>query len=166
MAGSKFTVVAAQNPYDDVGTVRISRAFMDRICRITLDYQTEAEEIEIVKNRTGLSDDNLVLWAVKLTRQSRSHDDIKMGASVRAAIDIVALSESMKKRGAFTRDNVKEAVFMALSSKICLTEMTPKTPEHVIREIINVVEQTEGISYFPAAGQEEQKPQKKKAMNN
>ena len=47
-----FTVIAAQNPYDDVGTVRISRAFMDRICLIKMDYQSEEEEQEIVRIRT------------------------------------------------------------------------------------------------------------------
>ncbi len=52
-ASRLFTVIAAQNPYDDVGTVRVSRAFMDRICLIKMDYQSEEEEREIVRLRTG-----------------------------------------------------------------------------------------------------------------
>ena len=31
-----FTLIAAQNPYDDVGTVRVCRAFMDRIYLIKM----------------------------------------------------------------------------------------------------------------------------------
>ena len=49
-----FTLIAAQNPYDDVGTVRVSRAFMDRICRVKMTYQDEEEEQRIVRMRTGI----------------------------------------------------------------------------------------------------------------
>jgi len=151
MAKNNFTVVATQNPYDDVGTVRISRAFMDRICRIALDYQPEDEEIEIVRRLSASTDERLIQWAVKLVRQSRRHDDIKMGASVRAAHDIVALCESLRKTGLLTEENIREAVLMSLSSKIWLSEMTTKKPEQVIGEILRIVEDKEGISYSPSS---------------
>ena len=150
MAKKNFTVVATQNPYDDVGTVRISRAFMDRICQISLDYQPEEDEIEIVRRLSGSKDEKLVQWAVKVVRQSRSHDDIKMGASVRAAHDIVALCESLKKSALLTVENIRKAVSMSLSSKIWLSEMTTKSSEQVIGEILHVVEEREGISYVPS----------------
>lgn len=162
MAKNNFTVVATQNPYDDVGTVRISRAFMDRICRISLDYQTEEEEIEIVRRLSSSQDDKLIKWAVKVVRQSRNHDDIKMGASVRAAHDIVALCESLKKNGLLTEETIREAVNMSLSSKIWLSEMTTKKPEQVIGEIILIVEEKEGISYSSLPQEEKDK---KKLVN-
>jgi MoxR-like ATPase len=94
-----FTVIAAQNPYDDVGTVRISRAFMDRICLIKMDYQTEAEEREIVRLRTGSDDGPSIALAVRMVRETRDHPDIKLGASIRAAIDMVDLFGGMQKLG-------------------------------------------------------------------
>lgn len=161
VAQGKFTVVASQNPYDDVGTVRISRAFMDRICRITLDYQSEAEELEIVSRRTGSTDEKLMLWAVKLARRTRKHEEIKMGASVRAAIDLVALGESMKKKGLLTAENVEQAALMALSSKVWLTEMSNKTPEQVVSSLVREMKEEENLSYVPVTeaevGAEEKK---------
>ena len=158
LAKKNFTVIATQNPYDDVGTVRISRAFMDRICQISLDYQSEENEIEIVKRLSGSDDDKLIQWAVKAVRQSRQHDDIKMGASVRAANDIVALCESLKKAGLLTVENIREAVLMSLSSKIWLSEMTTKNAEQVIGDILRVVEERDGVSYAPSPqGQTEKK---------
>ena len=161
-AGKNFTVVATQNPYDDVGTVRISRAFMDRICRISLDYQSEEEEMEIVRRLSASSDELLISWAVKVVRGSREHDDVKMGASVRAAYDIVALCEGLKKAGLLKVDNIRDIVNMSLSSKIWLSEMTTKTPEQVIEEIVRSVEEKEGIRYTPSAEKEEE--HKKKIM--
>lgn len=148
-ARGKFTVVASQNPYDDVGTVRISRAFLDRICRITLDYQTEAEEQEIVRRRTASTDEKLIIWAVKLTRRTREHEEIKMGASVRAAIDLVLLCESMRQKKLLTEENVEQAALMALSSKIWLTEMSNRTPEQVVSGLIKGMKEKENLYYEP-----------------
>ena len=92
-----FTLIAAQNPYDDVGTVRVSRAFMDRICLIKMDYQCEEEEREIVRIRTGLDDSDTIAFAVGMVRETRDHPDIKLGASIRAAIDMVDLFAGMQK---------------------------------------------------------------------
>ena len=92
-----FTLIAAQNPYDDVGTVRVSRAFMDRICLIKMDYQCEEEEREIVRIRTELDDSETIAFAVRMVRETRDHPDIKLGASIRAAIDMVDLFAGMQR---------------------------------------------------------------------
>ncbi len=130
-----FTVIAAQNPYDDVGTVRISRAFMDRICLIRMDYQSEAEEREIVRIRTGIDDPETVSVAVHLTRATREHADIKLGASVRAAIDMVDLFVGMQNLSDQPEQNMLIAARMALSNKIWLNEMSRKTADEIIEEI-------------------------------
>ena len=36
------------NPFDAVGTARVSQAIADRMCRIAIGYQDEAHEREIV----------------------------------------------------------------------------------------------------------------------
>ncbi|UCF92396.1 MAG: AAA family ATPase [Desulfobacterales bacterium] len=130
-----FTVIAAQNPYDDVGTVRISRAFMDRICLIKMDYQSEAEEQEIVRIRTGSDDPETVALAVRMVRETREHADIKLGASIRGAIDMVELYAGMQKLADQPQQNMLIAARMALSNRIWLNEMTRKTADEIIEEI-------------------------------
>jgi MoxR-like ATPase len=130
-----FTVIAAQNPYDDVGTVRISRAFMDRICLIKMDYQSEEEEQEIVRIRTGLDDSEAVSFAVRMVRETRAFADIKLGASIRAAIDMVDLFAGMQKLADQPDQNILIAARMALSNKIWLNEMSRKTADEIIEEI-------------------------------
>jgi MoxR-like ATPase len=130
-----FTVIAAQNPYDDVGTVRISRAFMDRICVIKMDYQGEGEEREIVQIRTGSDDGPTIALAVKMVRETRNHADIKLGASIRAAIDMVDLFRGMQALENQPDQNFLLAARMALSNKIWLNEMSRKTADQIIDEI-------------------------------
>jgi MoxR-like ATPase len=130
-----FTVIAAQNPYDDVGTVRISRAFMDRICLIKMDYQSEGEEREIVRLRTGSGDSRMIAFAVKMVRETRDHPDIKLGASIRAAIDTVDLFSGMQKLEDQPDKNFLIAARMALSNKIWLNEMSRKTADQIVEEI-------------------------------
>ncbi|MDZ7580575.1 MAG: MoxR family ATPase [Deltaproteobacteria bacterium] len=130
-----FTVIAAQNPYDDVGTVRISRAFMDRICLIKMGYQSEAEECEIVRMRTGSKDPETVPLAVQMVRTTREHEDIKLGASIRAAIDMVDLFAGLQKLTDRPCKNILIAARMALANKIWLNEMTRKTADDIIEEI-------------------------------
>lgn len=131
-AKAGFTVVASQNPYDDVGTVRVSRAFMDRICLIKIDYQSENEEKDIVRWRTGSSDEWAIDLAVKLVRKTREHADIKLGASVRAAIDMVDVYGSLQKIENLPLQNLEVAAQMSLGNKIWLNETTTKTTEAII----------------------------------
>jgi MoxR-like ATPase len=130
-----FTVIAAQNPYDDVGTVRVSRAFMDRICLIKMNYQSEEEEQEIVRLRTGYDDPEVIEFAVKMVRKTREHPDIKMGSSVRGAIDLVDIFGGMQKLADQPNLNVLIAARMAMANKIWLNEMTDKTADEIIERI-------------------------------
>ncbi len=148
-----FTVIAAQNPYDDVGTVRISRAFMDRICLIKMDYQSEEEEQAIVRIRTGLDDSETIALAVRMVRETRDHSDIKLGASIRAAIDMVDLFSGMQKLADQPEQNFLIAARMALSSKIWLNEMSRKTADQIIEEIWrHIREQSKTSSGNPEGG--------------
>jgi len=130
-----FTVIAAQNPYDDVGTVRVSRAFMDRICLIKMNYQNEEEEQDIVRLRTGLDDHKLIELAVKLVRETRKHPDIKLGASIRGGIDLVDLFVGMQKLSDQPDLNCLTAAYMAISNKIWLNEMASKSADEIIKDI-------------------------------
>ena len=43
-ASGGFRLVAAMNPFDAIGTARVSHAIADRICRVVLGYQDAAAE--------------------------------------------------------------------------------------------------------------------------
>jgi MoxR-like ATPase len=132
-----FTVIAAQNPYDDVGTVRVSRAFMDRICLIKMKYQNENEEQDIVKLRTGMDDLKIIELAVKMVRKTRKHPDIKLGASIRAGIDLVDLFVGMQKLSDQPDQNFLTAAAMAMSNKIWMNEMASKSADEIIEDLWN-----------------------------
>jgi MoxR-like ATPase len=142
-AQDTFRVLASMNPYDNVGTARISASVYDRWCRLALDYQTAADETAIVATRTGSQNTRLISDAVALTRATRTHPDLRRGASVRGAIDLVAIAEALTTvqetddsnhtNGYATR--VLDAAHLALSARIALDETTDSTPETVITEL-------------------------------
>ena len=48
-----FRLVAAMNPFDAVGTARVTPALYDRSCRVAMGYQDEAAELQVVATTTG-----------------------------------------------------------------------------------------------------------------
>jgi MoxR-like ATPase len=137
-AEPSFRVVASMNPFDNVGTTRISASFYDRLCRLAVGYQSAAEDEEIVALRTGSDDLDLVADAVALTRASREHPDVRQGSSVRGAIDLVAVANSLAAIRAGDGDRpglVLDAALVALSARITVHETSERTPEDVIREL-------------------------------
>src|SRR5882724_3829078 len=44
-----FRLIAAMNPFDAIGTARVSQAIADRMCRIVLGYQDEGAELAITE---------------------------------------------------------------------------------------------------------------------
>ncbi len=147
-AAPEFRVVCAQNPFDDVGTMRVSRAIYDRFCRISLGYQKELEEREIVRAKTGATDERLVRIAVRVARETRRHREIKQGASVRGAMDMVAIAEELRRgltrlSGGKPPDDelevLRPAMLSAMSGKIWLDETTERTPEAILDEILRMV---------------------------
>jgi MoxR-like ATPase len=139
-AEPQFRVVASMNPFDNVGTTRISVSFYDRLCRLAIDYQSAAEDEQIVALRTGSDDPVLVAGAVALTRATRAHPEVRSGSSVRGAIDIVAVAGTLQAvragDGATEQPSIPlDAALVALSARIRLHETSDRTPEDVIREL-------------------------------
>ncbi len=138
-----FRVIASMNPYDNVGTIRLSTSISDRLCRLAVGYQDDAAERGIVVLRTGLSiEDRLVADAVAVTRATRVHPDVRQGSSVRGAIDIALVATEVSElRGVSARDDerypqvVFDAMIVALSGRIQLDEAAETTPELVLRQI-------------------------------
>ncbi len=93
-AADGFVLVAAMNPFDAVGTARVSQAIADRMCRVAIGYLDAESEREVVRNQTGV-DGPVVGLAVAVARASRSHPAVRMGTSVRGAIDMVKLADGL-----------------------------------------------------------------------
>jgi MoxR-like ATPase len=137
-AEPSFRVVASMNPFDNVGTARISASFYDRLCRLAVGYQSAAEDEEIVALRTGSDDVGMVADAVAITRATRDHPDVRQGSSVRGAIDLVAVANSLAaiRVGDGNRPGlVLDAAVVALSARVTLHETSERTPEDVIKEL-------------------------------
>jgi MoxR-like ATPase len=158
-AGPGFTIICSQNPYDDVGTLQVSRAFMDRVVRVRMDYQTEEEEVQIVLRRTGTEDEIPARTAVRITRLTRVSSEIKLGASVRAAIDIVALLGKLLRLSpeGLSYVDLVDACHMALTSKVWLADTVNATPEEVIDRIIERARTELGDDFYLGGPQDKKK---------
>jgi MoxR-like ATPase len=79
-----FLVIATQNPEESIGVTRLSEALKDRFVLVKLDYQSQEEEEEIVRLKSGVKREEIVKIAVSIARETRRDPAIKRGASVRA----------------------------------------------------------------------------------
>ena len=159
-AGPTFRVIATMNPYDNVGTTRLSTSVHDRLCRLAVTYQDSESERGIVALRAPLPEGDvpselataLIADAVAVTRATREHPDVRQGSSVRGAIDLTLIAgELLALRGirdpalgaSLAEDparwayanTVFDAMVVALSGRIHLDETAEATPEDVLREI-------------------------------
>ena len=148
-----FRVIASMNPYDNVGTTRLSTSVHDRLCRLAITYQDAESERGIVALRAPLPDLDpelyirLVADAVAVTRATREHPDVRQGSSVRGAIDTTLIAgQLLDLRGIAPfqhgsnddesyPDVVFDAMVVALSGRIFLDETVELTPEAVLRQI-------------------------------
>jgi MoxR-like ATPase len=157
VAKATFRVIASMNPYDNVGTTRLSTSVHDRLCRLAITYQDAAAERGIVALRAPVTSlpspglpaplrERLMADAVALTRATRAHADIRQGSSVRGAIDLtlvagqlLALHQqrdgSTPEAAAAYQEAIYDAMTIALSGRIFLDETVAATPEQVLRAI-------------------------------
>jgi MoxR-like ATPase len=96
-AADGFGVVAAMNPFDAVGTARVSSAVYDRTCRIAMGYQSAEAERDIVSLRCPGVDPAWRDRVVDLVRASRTHPDLEWGSSVRGAIDLARIAVELPR---------------------------------------------------------------------
>ncbi|MEM9041452.1 MAG: MoxR family ATPase [Actinomycetota bacterium] len=147
-AASGFRLVAAMNPFDAVGTARISGAVYDRVCRIAVDYQSAADEIAITRRVTSGSTSATagapvdVDRIVRLVRATRDHADVRVGSSVRGAIDMAEVTRSLatlRNGGSTSNDVSLDAALVALSGRIRIREGCSRTAEDVVTELWRTV---------------------------
>jgi MoxR-like ATPase len=142
-----FRVIASMNPFDNVGTTRLSTSVSDRLNRIVVNYQDAESERGIVALRTGLMGglaERIIPDAVAVTRATREHPDVRQGSSVRGAIDCALIAhELFELRGSESgppeegryRETFFDAMLVSLSGRIHVDEAAETSPERVLREI-------------------------------
>ena len=134
-----FRVVAAMNPFDAIGTARISSAVYDRVSRVAMGYQSLDEEVAIVAREGGpVGAGRLGDRAVRVVRATRDHPDLRVGSSVRGAIDLVLIAEQLATlRDADVLDEGLglDAALAALSGRIRMREGSGRAAEDLVREL-------------------------------
>ncbi|MGI8531580.1 MAG: AAA family ATPase [Geodermatophilaceae bacterium] len=136
-AAPTFRLVAAMNPYDAVGTARVTPALYDRSCRVAMAYQDEDVEVAIVARVTG-GPAQLVARAVRAVRLTRTHRDLRIGASVRGAIDTVLVARELvvvRDEAEVSERSGLDAARTALSGKVTVQEGCPRSADEIVEEI-------------------------------
>jgi MoxR-like ATPase len=139
-AAPGFRLVAAMNPFDAVGTARISSAVYDRTCRLLIDYQSAADEVLIVARAAGeaAADPVWIAKIVEVVRRTRVHPELRIGSSVRGAIDAALVAASLATlRGTTMGDLITglDSALVALSGRVRVREGSGRTAEEIVREL-------------------------------
>jgi MoxR-like ATPase len=140
VAAPGFRLVAAMNPFDAVGTARISSAVYDRTCRLLMDYQSAGDEADVVAREVGeaAADGAWIAKVVEVVRLTRTHADLRIGSSVRGAIDtaLVAARLGALRAMAPTEPLVGlDAALVALSGRVRVREGSTRSAEDIVREL-------------------------------
>ena len=138
-AAPGFSLVAAMNPYDAVGTARISSALYDRTCRIAMGYQSEDAEQQIVALRSPDPDPE---WRDRMVRPGAATpaSTPTSGSAPRCAARSTgsAWPSSWPACAAYPSRLARRAgrrAKVALSGRIRLHESSSRTPEEVVTEL-------------------------------
>lgn len=164
-----FLVLATQNPIELEGTFPLPEAQIDRfLLRLQLGYPSEDDETamlqrfedadplaslqpvasadEVVRIQQAVRqvyvDPVLRSYLVRLTRATRVHPDVELGASPRATIGLYRCAQALaaiRGREYITPDELKTLAEPALAHRIILKSMArlqERTPQSVVAEIL------------------------------
>lgn len=136
-----FQVIATQNPVEYIATGHLSEALRDRFEHLALEYQEAGEEMAIVAAATGSDDHDLIQTAVRLARATRLHPLFRRGASVRAAIATVELTERLRASAAVGHDRelLWEAAESAFTTRVHLRDETDADFATAFSEVFSLV---------------------------
>ncbi|MFW6097305.1 MAG: AAA family ATPase [Chloroflexota bacterium] len=169
---SPFLVMATQNPIELEGTFPLPEAQLDRfLLRIEIGYPDENQENDILlrfqhddplQSLEAVVDPEQILemqdavrhvrveesvrrYVVNVSRTTRSHPDIELGASPRATMGLYRASQALaaiRGREFVIPDDVKEMAPFVLTHRLIVnpqTRLRGRRPQDVIREVVNTV---------------------------
>lgn len=155
-AAEGFRLVAAMNPFDAIGTARISSAIYDRVCRLAVDYQVAEEEAQIASRHAGQLDPRWLAAVVAVVRATRDHPDVRIGSSVRGVIDLCLVARSLAglRETPMTDPRLGlDAALVALSGRIRVRDGAGRTAESIVEELwtglVGAGERTQGKATAP-----------------
>jgi MoxR-like ATPase len=165
-----FLVLATQNPVEQEGVYRLPEAQLDRfLLRVEMGYPGLDREVDMLKlhskppaevqplvTPTELlalqaslanvhGNDELLKYIVQLAIASRSHPDIALGASPRAALSLLRCARAravLAGRHYFTHEDVQALALGVLGHRLILrpeAEVEGKRVADVVKELIQQV---------------------------
>lgn len=165
-----FMVLATQNPIEQEGVYRLPEAQLDRfLFRIKVGYPPRDAEVAMLDlhsrpapKQTAISSseeiisiqrqldsvycsDELKQYIIDLARESRQHSDLMLGASPRAAINLMKAARAyalLKGREFVTHDDIQSISQSVLGHRLIMrpeAEMDGRTVEGVIQQVIQRV---------------------------
>jgi MoxR-like ATPase len=170
-----FFLMATQNPIDQEGTYPLPEAQSDRfLMKVTVDYPSQENEEKVVDRFTSelnydpeldqvLSQASLIKLqeftrqvpiaddirskAVKITAETRDHEDLNYGASPRASMGLVLAAKAralIESRNHVSEDDIDRVAKPVLRHRIGLSfqaEKKGKDADQVVEEILESVEE-------------------------
>lgn len=167
-----FMVLATQNPLEYQGTFPLPEAQLDRfLMRISIGYPDKRYEIDILRSHKRIKDisnikavaskddilamqeaiDNLNVhedildYIVNIANTTRSYEDLKLGASPRASIDLLNSSKArafIHGRSYVIPDDVKAMVIPVLNHRLVPSpeaRIERKTMEEILEGVLSRV---------------------------
>ncbi len=167
-----FIVLATQNPLEYQGTYPLPEAQLDRfIMKLSMGYPEKNSEISILKNYKSIKEldmvqtvasakellelqtqienirthEDILNYIVNISNATRVYEDIRLGASPRASIDLLKASRAkafISGRDYCIPDDVKAMAIPVLSHRIRISSearIERKNTEDIIRGVLNRV---------------------------
>jgi MoxR-like ATPase len=166
-----FLVLATQNPIEQEGVYRLPEAQLDRfLIRVEMGYPGYKHEVNLLKLHSlptaevdTLFTPELILslqsklshvyghetlyeYIVQLAEESRRHPDVALGASPRAAINLLKCARAraaLDGRHYFTHEDVQAIAFPVLGHRLILrpeAEIEGKHVADVVRDVLAAVQ--------------------------
>jgi MoxR-like ATPase len=170
MLPSPFILLATQNPIDFEGTYSLPEAQLDRfMMKLSLGYPNEADEQRMVLSREGVHpsdrmeqlstiedieriqeqvlavhmDDAVGNYLIQLVRSTRTHPQVVLGASPRAAIALSRAAKAsayLQQRTFVTPDDIKNLAPYVLSHRMLLNtdaRMNGLRAEDIVAQLLD-----------------------------
>ncbi len=168
-----FMVIATQNPTGYVGTYPLPEAQLDRFAlKISMGYPSAAEEVNIIRSRRGDNpishinavitadelreirkmvsdihiDESLYRYIVALINATRSSRDLALGASPRASVALMHLSQAyafIKGRNYVLPDDIAALFRASVGHRLILKQeakLNNITTDSVLLDILHTTE--------------------------
>lgn len=165
-----FLVMATQNPVEQEGVYRLPEAQLDRfLIRVEMGYPGFKHEVNLLRLHSKptaevapmftpemilslqrklpsiFGADSLFEYIVQLAEASRQHPDVALGASPRAALNLLKCARAravLEGRHFFTHEDVQAIAFPVLGHRLILrpeAEIEGKQVSDVVRDILEAV---------------------------